>query len=84
MPVDQIIIPKICPVLGIPLSFGNEKESPLPTDNSPSIDRIIPTLGYVKNNIVIVSQRANRIKNDATIDELERVFNFYQKLTVGS
>jgi hypothetical protein len=31
----------------------------------------------VIGNIVVVSRRANRIKNDATIEELEAVADFY-------
>jgi hypothetical protein len=48
-------------------------------DFSPSIDRIIPSLGYVRGNVVIVSMRANRIKTDATDAELRRVAKFYTK-----
>ena len=36
--------------------------------------------GYTKNNIVIVSTRANRIKSDATLDEIRKVADFYEKL----
>ena len=46
-----------------------------------SIDRIAPDKGYVRGNIVIVSGRANRIKTNATIDELVKVHKFYTELT---
>ena len=62
----------MCPVLGIPLVIGEGACS----DNSPSIDRIIPELGYVKGNIKVISRRANRIKNDATPDELFKVWQY--------
>jgi hypothetical protein len=42
-----------------------------PTDNSPSLDKIIPSLGYVRGNVQVISQRANSIKRDATLAELE-------------
>ncbi len=48
--------------------------------NSPSFDRIIPTRGYTKGNVIIISNRANRIKSDATVEELERVASFYRQL----
>jgi hypothetical protein len=79
--VDDISIPDHCPVLGIPIKFGQDVHD---RDNSPSVDRIIPSLGYVKGNIIVVSFRANRIKNDATVQELETIANFYTQLTTIS
>lgn len=72
--VDDITIPETCPVLGIPLivEVGNGR-----SDNTPSIDRVDNRLGYVKDNIVIVSWRANRLKSDATPDELRRLAKYY-------
>lgn len=71
---DLYPLPKTCPVLGIPLSYeGNEGGA----DNAMAIDRIDPTKGYVQGNIVMVSQRANRIKNDATPAELRKIADFY-------
>ena len=49
-------------------------------DLTKSIDRIDPKKGYVKDNIIVVSMRANRIKTDATVDEIRRVTDFYEKL----
>lgn len=60
-------IPKCCPIFGIRLQV-NSKAGPL--DTSPSIDRIIPRLGYIKGNIRIISNRANRLRADATLKEL--------------
>ena len=75
---DDIIIPDTCPILGIPLTFGNALKHASPTDNSPSLDRVIPSLGYVKGNVVVISQRANRIKNDSSLEELVKIVNYYQ------
>jgi hypothetical protein len=68
--LDDIIIPTHCPILGIPI-FRN-KGSHGPTGNSPSVDRLVPALGYVKGNVWVISQRANVMKNDASFEELER------------
>ena len=65
--VKDIVIPEFCPLLGIKLNTEPN------CDNrwaSPSIDRLIPSKGYIKGNILICSFRANTIKNNATIDEL--------------
>jgi hypothetical protein len=63
----DIVIPSLCPLLNIPLCVSHKKHS----SNSPSLDRIIPELGYVKSNILIISHRANTAKQDLSINELE-------------
>jgi len=67
-PTEIPIIPEFCPVLGIPIRTIGKL-----TDNSPTIDRIDNTKGYVKDNIRIISHRANRLKADATIEELKLI-----------
>lgn len=67
----DIKIPEICPVLGIQLKAG--------TLYTPSVDRIDPTKGYVKDNIQIISNRANLLKNNGTIEEFEKLLIFLKK-----
>lgn len=70
--VDDIIIPTHCPYLGlelVTLSPGG------PHHNSMTIDRIDSTLGYTKENIEVISYRANTLKKDGTIEELEAIVN---------
>jgi hypothetical protein len=65
--------PNECPILGKPFaSPGNGVLS----DNSPSLDRLIPSRGYVRGNVLVISHKANRIKNNATPDELRAVSRF--------
>lgn len=71
---SDIIIPEYCPVLGIKL----EPQVGIVKNCSPSLDKIIPSLGYVRGNIIVVSLRANLVKNDASIEELEKVYLFYK------
>lgn len=66
---EDINIPEICPLLGIRLEISTGRHK----DKSPTLDRIDNRRGYVPNNIWIISYRANRIKNDASIEELEAV-----------
>lgn len=63
---NDIVIPAICPVLGIPLFKGTGKLCA----NSPSLDEIIPGVGYVRGNIQIISAKANTMKHNATPAEL--------------
>jgi hypothetical protein len=74
--MDDIQIPGLCPVLGIPLIHGTAVCSP----NSPSLDRIVPSLGYTKGNVIIVSMLANMIKTNATPGQIIAVGEFYKKL----
>jgi hypothetical protein len=69
--LEDIHIPIYCPILGMPLYT-----SELDTDCSPSIDRIDNSGGYTKDNIQIISTRANRIKSDSSIEELQRMLNY--------
>ncbi len=62
----QLTIPETCPLLNIPLLRGKGEVC----DNSPTIDRIIPSKGYVMGNVFIISHKANRMKSDATLDEI--------------
>ena len=57
-----------CPVLGIPLSWGGRRTN----GDSPSLDRIEPSKGYVKGNVMWMSQRANAMKSNATPEELKK------------
>ncbi len=75
---EDIVIPENCPILGIPLDTQTKKGF---CYNAPSIDKIVPELGYVKGNIIVISWRANRIKCDATIEELRALAEFYSKIT---
>jgi hypothetical protein len=68
---EDFIAPAVCPYLGITLIPGVGRDHVQP--DAPSIDRLIPALGYVKGNVQIISVKANRIKQDATSDEVMRV-----------
>lgn len=69
--------PILCPVLGIPIDYGR-KQTAGPKDDSPSIDRIIPQLGYVPGNVRIMSFRANRIRNNGTLEDFRKLVAFLE------
>lgn len=51
---------------------------------SPSLDKIIPSLGYAKGNIWVISYRANTIKNNCTFEEIQKLYEALLKLEVNS
>lgn len=61
---DMLNARDVCPLLDVPYDDGRYKQS---------VDKIIPELGYVKGNVWIISYRANSIKNDASLEELELI-----------
>jgi hypothetical protein len=63
-----------CPLLGIELNWETSGRK-IASDNSPSLDRVDSSKGYVKGNLWIISWRANKIKNDATPQELLAIAN---------
>ena len=64
--IEDCIIPTNCPVLGIRLTTNIHSSN----FNSPSIDRLVPELGYIKGNTNIISHRANILKHDYNINQL--------------
>lgn len=70
----------ICPALGVPLVYY-AKTGRGPGPNSASLDKIIPSLGYVMGNVVILSHRANSIKRDSTATELAAISSWLTKVT---
>ena len=77
--VSDIVIPTLCPILGIPIFChtgrpGGEK-------NSPSLDRIDNSKGYTKDNIQIISHLANVMKASATTDELIKFADWVYQVT---
>lgn len=74
--ITDIVIPEYCPILNIKLEINTGRYN----YNSPSLDKIIPSLGYVPGNIMVISMRANMIKNNATVTEIEKVYNYLVNL----
>lgn len=64
--VSDIIIPKICPILEVPIEIGTKDDY----EYSPSLDRIDNSKGYVKGNVWVISKKANSMKNSASTEEL--------------
>jgi len=68
---DDIIIPKVCPILGLVLTKGNGY-----LHNSMSLDRVDNSKGYIPGNVRVISRKANIMKSDLTIETLEKIIKY--------
>ena len=75
--VSDIVIPPVCPVLGIPI-FVQVGEGHY--DNAPSLDRIDNSKGYVKGNVAVISEKANRLKNWGSLEDFENIVRYIKCL----
>ncbi len=73
------IIPDMCPICNIPL-FTRKDRKKGPCSNSPTLDRINSSKGYTPENVRIISHRANRLKSDMSIEELEKLLLYMKGL----
>jgi hypothetical protein len=64
-----------CPLLRVQMSMSDGDR-----DTSPSLDRIDSSRGYTPDNIWVISTRANRIKNNATLEEFETIARNWKRL----
>lgn len=72
--VTDIVIPDVCPILGIEINANCGKSGAYA--NSPSLDRIDNSKGYTKDNVWVISQKANAMKHCATNTELLKFANW--------
>lgn len=72
--IDDLEFPENCPVLGIPLTWGGKL-----CNDTATIDRVDPNKGYIPGNVVVMSLKANRIKNNATAEELQKVADWLKE-----
>jgi hypothetical protein len=71
----ESICPDKCPVLDIKLKYGGGNKA----KDSPSLDRVIPNLGYTKANVVVISMLANLMKSEASPEELIKFAEWVDK-----
>jgi hypothetical protein len=64
-----------CPIFGIKLQFNKAGFR----DSSPSIDRIDSTKGYTRDNIQVISWKANRIKGASSLQDLEMMVAYLKQ-----
>lgn len=83
--IEDIKIPSRCPVLGIRLesSTADRRKTSAETDNSHSLDRLNNSGGYTPENILVMSNKANKLKRDGGIDEILPVMAFLMDSEMG-
>ena len=79
---EDIKIPIHCPVLGIPLS--THKGTSGGRDNSPALDRVDNSKGYIKGNVLVISHLANMMKSSANKEQLIKFSEWVQKTYVNT
>lgn len=64
-------LPTHCPVFGVELDYTGTGAA-----NAASVDRVDSHGDYVAGNVAVISKRANVLKNNATIPELEQLLAY--------
>ena len=83
---EDLVIPRYCPILGIEL-FPSVGKGVKTLDNfyhSPSVDRINSYKGYTKDNVQVVSFRANCLKRDASLWEIRALVSYMESFGIVS
>lgn len=75
---DQIEQPSHCPILGLELNYGWSGEN-MRDPAKATIDKLIPKNGYVPGNVFVISWRANKLKSDMTLQELESIMKYIKE-----
>ena len=70
--VGDIEIPERCPVLGCVLKRNRGKLS----KDSPSLDRVDNSKGYVPGNVRVISFWANTLKDNMTLEQIENLYKY--------
>lgn len=76
--LGNVLWPEYCPALGIKLDYFRKGQGKQ-TDYSPSFDRLNPDEGYTPENTRVISNRANRIKNNATAAQLRAIADYIDR-----
>jgi len=64
-----------CPILKCLIKWETDRKD----EHAAELDRHIPALGYVKGNVTFLSRKANRLKNNSSIEELTSLLEWMKK-----
>ena len=63
---------EVCPVFGVALEWGTG------SNNTASLDKVRPELGYIEGNVGWMSRRANTLKRDASVEEIRKLLKWFE------
>lgn len=66
-----------CPVLNVDLNLVTDRSD----EYAAELDRFDPELGYVKGNVHWLSRKANRIKNNTSVEILENLLEWMKNVS---
>ena len=66
-----------CPVLKVDLNLVTDRSD----EYAAELDRFNPELGYVKGNVHWLSRKANRIKNNTSVEILENLLEWMKNVS---
>ena len=69
----------VCPVYDIEVINGSKLAPNDRPDNLAELDRLVPEKGYIKGNVRWISRKANRLKSNATIEDLEKILAYMKE-----
>tara|TARA_R110002020_G_scaffold203484_2_gene407159 strand:- start:141 stop:407 length:267 start_codon:yes stop_codon:yes gene_type:complete len=65
-----------CPVRGVALNLVTDRKD----EDAAELDRFNPNMGYVKGNVHWLSRKANRLKNNTSVEDLENLLGWMRKV----
>jgi len=65
-----------CPICNVVLDFSYRRA--FIRQNSPSLDAIVPTKGYIVDNVAMICHKCNRQKGDLTLEDIARIANWIE------
>ena len=71
---DLMPFPTHCEVSGVELVYGKGDKK-----HGASLDKVVPSKGYVKGNVRIISQMVNFAKTDLTVKQLKKLIDYIEK-----
>lgn len=73
---DDFEMPTHCPILGLEIKINLGRFN----FDSPSLDRVDNSKGYTKENTRVISRKANILKNDMSLQQIENMFKYSKGL----